>query len=103
MYRILSPNGKLIASERIEPVVEKVIKMNGKQQRMSEIADGFKNEPNAMLIHPNTIFAYDELYIGNLKPTKVQEIMEILLRDSYYDFSKLHYQNVNMINHSYYQ
>lgn len=98
MYRILTPNGTLIASERIEPVVEKVIKMNGKQQRISEFAEGLKNEPNAIIIHPNNILIYDELYIGNLKPAKVQEIMETLLQDGKYDFSQMQYQDATKVD-----
>ena len=98
MYRILSPNGKLLTSRKIEPVIEKVIKMNGKQQRVSEFAEGFKNEPNAILISADTELTHEQLYIGNLKPAKVQEIMETLLQDGYYNFSKMQYQDTRKVN-----
>lgn len=97
MYNILTPYGKLVVTSKIEPVVEKVFKINGKQQRVSEIADGFKNKPNAILVHVNTELMFEQLYIGNLKPAKVQEIMETLLRDGNYDFSKLKYQETKKV------
>jgi len=98
MYRMLSPNGKLLTSKKIEPVVENVIKINGKQQRLSEIAEGFKNEPNAILIFNDTELTHEQLYIGNLKPAKVKEIMVSLLQDGYYDFSQMQYQDTKKVN-----
>lgn len=96
--RILSPNGKVVVSNKIEPVVEKAFKLNGKQQRVAEVAEGFKNNPNAILVHVGAEMMYEQLYIGNLKPEKVQEIMETLLRDGKYDFSKLQYQETKKMD-----
>lgn len=98
MYHILSPNGKLVTTNKIEPVIEKAFKLNGKQQRVAEVVDGFKNNPNAILVHVGDNMMYEQLYIGNLKPEKVQEIMENLLRDGYYDFSKLQYQETKKMD-----
>lgn len=101
MYRILSPNGQLFLGEKIIPIIEKVFEINGEKKRVVVVANGFANEPNGIVIYsssePNYMCNKNNFYIGNLRPLEVQKIMRTLVKEGYYDFSEMEYQNVKTL------
>lgn len=88
------PNGQWVGIEKMEVIVEKVFKVNNQQKRVVEIAKENEDEANGIRIHGGMGMNKYDFFIGNLKPAKVQEIMEILLRDTFFDFSQMQYQEV---------
>ena len=89
---IICPNGQLIGIENMEVVVEKVLEENNQQKRVIEIAKENEDEPNGIRMHGNINLKEYDFYIGNLKSAKVKELKEILLRDMFFDFSEMQYQ-----------
>lgn len=103
--RILSPTGKLLEIFRVEPYAEKKEVFNGKVHVNTEVAVNLRVCPTGIKLslerEPND-FSIPSVYIGNLTPEKVQEILSALLKEGYYDFSRLSYQKVEnfMFNNS---
>lgn len=103
MMRILTPKGVLREAVKAVPVCEARIVFNGKTKRAVEAAKDMDSEPTALsLIFEQNAIPFvprlePELFIGNLKPEAVKEIMQKLLSDGSYDFSGLNYQKAETI------
>lgn len=100
MVKILSPNGKLFICGEVTPYCETKIPFNGREKFIYEPAVDMDVNPTAIVmktsedLNDEKFFVPHSLYVGNLSTEKVAEIMEKLLTDGYYDFSKLEYQKV---------
>ncbi len=93
--RIISPTGKVCKVLKVEPYAEKKDIFNGKSQRITELAISLDVRPTGVkcfLECARNDFAEPFVYIGNLTPEKVQEILDALLKNGYYDFSRFEYQ-----------
>lgn len=93
--KIISPRGNLLTVERVARVCEKRIDFNGEHRDLLEVAQNAKVPANglAFKITFNGIgLVPPELYVGNLKPEKVEEILNALLVQGYYDFSGMEFQ-----------
>lgn len=95
--RIITPTGKVHKVCNAVPYAEKKEVFNGKTRVNSEVAVNMNVKPTGIKFslerEPND-FSTPSVYIGNLAPEKVQEILSALLKEGYYDFSKLEYQKV---------
>ena len=98
--RIITPTGKVHKVCNAVPYAEKKEVFNGKTRVNSEVAVNMNVKPTGIKFslerEPND-FSIPSVYIGNLAPEKVQEILSALLKEGYYDFSKLEYQKVENI------
>lgn len=99
MTRILTPKGELREIEKAVPVCEMRARFNERQVRIAEPAKNMKAMPTAVALKfrasqfPAAFGEMNgELFVGNLKPEKVLEIMRELLEEGYYDFSSMSYQ-----------
>lgn len=98
--RVITPLGKILNNiVGAVPVVEQEIRFNGRKRRLFETAaNGFGSKPTGVVIYtgqPQGGFGMvmsSNLYIGNLKPEKLQVIMRELAEKGYYDFSSMHFQ-----------
>lgn len=95
--KIISPRGNLLSVERVARVCEKRMEFNGERRDLFEVAKSaqipvnglafrVKSELNTGLCIPS------EIYVGNLKPEKVEEILYTLLEKGYFDFSEMGFQ-----------
>lgn len=102
MIRVISPVGKLVYVDQIQPVCEKQVLFNGRRIVMMESARDWSAKPTAMAMRITGMIGQpcwsEELLIGNLEPEKVLEIIRILGEKEYYDFSLLPYQNAEEYN-----
>lgn len=103
--RIITPTGKVYKVFNAVPYAEKKEVFNGKVHVNTEVAMNMNVKPTGIKLslerEPND-FSFPSIYIGNLAPEKVQEILDSLLKLGYFDFSKLDYQKVEnfMFNNS---
>lgn len=96
--RILSPTGKLLEIFRVEPYVEEKHKFNGLVHETVEVVRKLAFKPTGIKFYAvpsnsEKCFSNPNVYIGNLPANKVQEILDTMLKEGTYDFSKLDYQN----------
>ena len=98
--RIITPTGKVHKVCNAVPYAEKKEVFNGRVHVNTEVAMNMSVKPTGIKLslerEPND-FSIPSVYIGNLAPEKVQEILSALLKEGYYDFSKLEYQKVENI------
>lgn len=94
MMRVMTPNGMLRSVEKAVPMCEVRIDFNGRSRRCVEPVDAFGAEPTAISLElqHSPFEGTNELFIGNLKPERVTEILRKLLADGYFDFSAMEYQ-----------
>lgn len=98
MMRIISPRGKLVRVGDVIPCCEIRFHFNGEDKRLLEEYRGIDGKPTALRIRykGSRLNALGEpffgLLVGNLKPEQVKEIQKSLLKDGYFDFSELDYQ-----------
>ena len=103
--RIITPTGKVHKVCNAVPYAEKKEVFNGRVHVNTEVAVNLGVCPTGIKLslerEPND-FSFPSIYIGNLAPEKVQEILDSLLKLGYFDFSKLDYQKVEnfMFNNS---
>lgn len=94
--KILSPRGNLLSVERVARVCEKRIDFNGEHRDLFEVAKNSKVNANGLAFKVITeamgMCIPPEIYIGNLKSEKVEEILNALLMQGYYDFSGMDFQ-----------
>ena len=104
MLRVLNARGELHGVSNVVPIIEMVVPFNGKKRRFIEVAKDLHENPNGVLLinkdsnrmdgwNPQIRNLPNE-YIGNLSTERVKEVLMCLLKDGYYDFSKLKYQKV---------
>lgn len=95
MIRIITPKGKMLYVDHVQPVCEMQVQFNGKRIVMMDPAKDWTVMPTALALkpydsrYPNRS---DELLVGNLKPELVLEIIRALGAKEFYDFSALSYQ-----------
>lgn len=98
--RIITPTGKVHKVCNVVPYAEKKEVFNGRVHVNTEVAINLGVCPTGIKLslerEPND-FSFPSIYIGNLAPEKVQEILDSLLKLGYFDFSKLEYQKVENI------
>ena len=95
--RIITPTGKLVKVSRVIPYAEKKDKFNGTIRKNAEVAIDMSVKPTGLkcfLKFQNNSVLESSLYVGNLYPEQVQEIIGALLKDGCFDFSRLKYQKV---------
>lgn len=96
MLRVLSPTGNLTEVSGVMTVAEKEIVFNGKKKRLFEKAQGFAQKPTGIVFYPGQqchIMAPNaSLYVGNMRPEKVQSLMREMLERGYCDLSAMEYQ-----------
>lgn len=94
--KIISPRGNLLRVERVARVCEKRIDFNGEHRDLLEVAKNSKVPANGLAFKVITeamgMCLPPEIYVGNLKPEKVEEILNALLVQGYYDFSGMDFQ-----------
>ena len=100
MYKLLLPGNQIMTFKGVAAFVEKHVEFAGKKCRLTKRA-GKKDKANLLVFddiinaNPFTLgTSYLTLVVGNLAPEKVSEITEALLKDGYYDFSKVEFQDV---------
>lgn len=104
MMRIISPRGKLVRVGEVIPCCEIRFHFNGEDKRLLEEQKGINSKPTALQIRYNNtgIDTFCDpiygMFVGNLKPEQVKEIQKSLLRDGYFDFSELDYQEESLDN-----
>ena len=90
--RIISPTGRLLTVNRAVPIVETIFDFNGESRFLGDICrNGTKPNGIAILYDSSSIFEdnLSELVVGNLQSDVVEQIMQSLLVNGYYDFSKM--------------
>ncbi len=99
MYKLLLPGNQIMTFKGVVACVEKHVEFAGRKCRLTKRA-GKKDKAN-LLVFDDTVNAdpfmnslSNPVVIGNLAPEKVSEITEALLKDGYYDFSKVEFQDV---------
>ncbi|MCM1217802.1 MAG: hypothetical protein NC548_25200 [Lachnospiraceae bacterium] len=103
MMRIMTPSGVLRNVTRVLPICEIRLEFNGRSRRAVEISESMECEPTALGFEFQSKGDCDscvygnELFIGNLKPEAVREILRKLLSDGSYDFSDMEYQKAGWI------
>lgn len=94
--KILSPRGNLLTVERVARVCEKRIDFNGEYRDLLELAKNSKVPANGLAFKVTSdsvgMCVPPEIYVGNLKSEKVEEILNALLEQGYYDFTVLEFQ-----------
>ncbi len=104
MMRIISPRGKLVRVGDVVLCCEISFHFNGEDKRLLEEYRGIDGKPTALRIRykGSRVNAFGEpfygLLVGNLKPEQVKEIQKSLLKDGYFDFSELDYQEACLDN-----
>ena len=100
MYKLLLPGNQILTFKGVVACVEKHVEFAGRKCRLTKRA-GKKDKANllvfddALIENPFTFGpSYITLKFGNLAPEKLSEITEALLKDGYYDFSKVEFQDV---------
>lgn len=99
--RIITPTGKIYSIAKAVPLAEKKEFFNDRVSVKREPATSLKAKPTAIrlvTLPENGMFAEQGVVIGNLKPEDVQDILNTLLVNGYYDFSGFNYQKVNTID-----
>ena len=92
--RVISPRGELINVSRVTAMCEADVTMNGKTKTIIEACeDGKRSTATGLLMQiadnrADSIFA-NNIYIGNLEPSKLKEIMEGLLTRDFFDLTVL--------------
>lgn len=102
MMRIITPKGDLRNIKRAVAVCEMRNQFNGRMDRKIEIANDMSYNPTGVCLELDVrdtgfVACGQEVFIGNLKTEKVQEILRKLLKEGYFDFSELEYQKENMV------
>lgn len=95
ILKILSPKGNLLSVERVARVCEKRIDFNGEYRDLYEVAKNSSVSATGLafkVVSEPMGFVVQELYVGNLKPELVNEIMTELLVVGYYDFTQMEFQ-----------
>lgn len=98
MLRVLSPLGNLAEVRGAVPVAEKEIVFNGRKKRFFEKAQGFAQKPTGIVFYLRRPSGYPmmvsetHLYVGNMRPEKVQSLMREILERGYCDLSTMEYQ-----------
>lgn len=100
ILKILSPKGNLLKIDKVARVAEKHFEFNGNERNLFEVAKNSKVPANGLAFEivskTSEPFFPQEIYVGNLKPEKVEEILNALLVQGYYDFTKLEFQTVKL-------
>lgn len=96
--RVISPSGRLLKIGSAVPCVETQYELNGRKYNVSDIARDMTMKPTAIRFHVKDSDRYSDsyIYIGNLKPEQVQEMMQVILREKSYDLSKFEYQKTEI-------
>lgn len=97
--RVITPRGNLLKVDRVVRVVEKSVNFNGSTRQFFEVAKNIDVESTGIAMRVaeagmSTVFGPYEIYVGNLKPSVVEEIITTLTKEGYFDFTKFMYQNV---------
>lgn len=96
MIRIITPTGKLFQVLKTVPFAEKKDEFNKSVITKVEVAKDMSVNPTGIrcfVASQNDMFGdMSSVYVGNLKPEKVKEILNALLKDEFYDFSQFQYQ-----------
>lgn len=95
MLRVMTPRGMLREVSKVMPVCEMRSNFNKKVVRTVEYANGMSANPNAVQIEfsgETMLMNMGSLFIGNLSPEAVRDIMQKLLEQGYFDFSSWEYQ-----------
>lgn len=105
MMRIITPKGELRKVKRVVAVCEMRNQFNGRMDRKIEIANDLSYKPTGLCLKfdtegTNFRMYGQELYIGNLKTEKVQEILRKLVKEGYFDFSEMEYQKMDMVENT---
>lgn len=94
--KIITPKGVIREVNKVVPVVEVRFKFNGQHRRFVETAEGMAEQPTALAFHyaDNELggFGYSasmELFIGNLSSQQVIDIQQTLLKEGFFDFSRM--------------
>ena len=101
MMRIITPKGELRKVKRVVAVCEMRNQFNGRMDRKIEIANDMSYNPTGVCLELDVrdtgfVACGQEVFIGNLKTEKVQEILRKLLKEGYFDFSELEYQKADL-------
>ena len=99
--RIISPTGRLLTVNRAVPIVETIFDFNGESRFLGDICrNGTKPNGIAILYDSSSIFEdnLSELVVGNLQSDVVEQIMQSLMVNGYYDFSQMGYQSTKLAN-----
>lgn len=93
--RVISPRGELIKVSKVTAMCEADVTMNGKTKTIIEACeDGMRSTATGLLMQiadnraESSIFA-NNIYIGNLEPSKLKEVMEELLTKDCCDLTVL--------------
>lgn len=92
--RVISPRGELINVTRVTAMCEADVILNGKVRTTIEACeDGKRSTATGLLMQiadnrAESIFA-NNIYIGNLEPSKLKEVMEGLLTRDFFDLTVL--------------
>lgn len=92
--RVISPRGELINVTRVTAMSEIDVMLNGKVRTIMEACeDGKRTTATGLLMQiadnrAESIFA-NNIYIGNLEPSKLKEVMEGLLTRDFFDLTVL--------------
>lgn len=93
--RVISPRGELINVTRVTAMCEADVMLNGKVRTIMEACeDGKRTTATGLLMQiadnraESSIFA-NNIYIGNLEPSKLKEVMEELLTKDCCDLTVL--------------
>lgn len=97
--RIISPSGRLFKISSVDPCVEAQYELNGMKHNASDVAKDMGMKPTGLRFHIacEDKLADPNIYVGNLATEKVQEIMQFILKEKYYDLSKLSYQKEDLM------
>lgn len=95
--KIITPRGNLIKIERVARVCEKRIDFNGEKRDLFELAKNTDVPATGLALkvveNTSNVFGCQEIYIGNLKPETVNEVLKNLLTQGYFDFTQFEYQD----------
>ena len=103
--RVISPRGELINVTRVTAMCEVDVILNEKVRTIIEACENGNRTATGLLMQiadnrAESIFA-NNIYIGNLEPSKLKEVMEGLLTRDFFDLSVLgaEFKNTPFNNH----
>lgn len=87
--RILFPDGRLCVVSKITAYCEEVVTIAGRTRRIMEQARNYGDEPTAIVFSEEreAVFGCEETVVGNLAPALCHDIMQVIVKKGYYDFS----------------
>ena len=102
--KIITPKGAVREVDKVVPVVETRFAFNGQDRRFVENAKSMAEKPTALALHyaDNAMgglgcSAGMELFVGNLSSQQVIDIQQALVKEGFFDFSSLKYQDVKRV------